>query len=180
MHVEESDVQIFELPFKVQNQDIPDVVGKAMDEWTKEDIAKMEAEANKQIEINFPSYFDEVQKAYYDGEFKRDREEALTFEEVSVEEIMQELLKVTPCEEAGYRDEYLRERLGILISVLEEDPHHKLLSEANLAVISDWSEDASAYLQHTLHSQKLKQVMNISELKLSSSYNFYHTPIAVY
>lgn len=47
MHVEESDVQIFELPFKVQNQDIPDVVGKAMDEWTKEDIAKMEAEANK-------------------------------------------------------------------------------------------------------------------------------------
>jgi hypothetical protein len=55
---------------------------------------------------------------------------------------MQELLKVTPCEEVGYRDEYLRERLGILISALEEDPHHKLLSEANLAVISDWSEDA--------------------------------------
>jgi hypothetical protein len=59
-----------------------------MDEWTKEDIAKMEAEANKQIEINFPSYFDEVQKAYYDGEFKRDREELQTFEEVPVEEIM--------------------------------------------------------------------------------------------
>jgi hypothetical protein len=31
-----------------------------MDEWTKEDVAKLEAEANKQIEINFPSYFEEV------------------------------------------------------------------------------------------------------------------------
>ena len=63
---EEDDVQIIELPFKFKSQDIPDVVGKAMDEWTKEDVAKMEAEANKKIEINFPSYFDEVQKAFYE------------------------------------------------------------------------------------------------------------------
>ena len=47
------------MPFKVQDQ-IPAVVGKAMDEWTKEDVAKMEAEAEKAIETNFPSYFDEV------------------------------------------------------------------------------------------------------------------------
>ena len=31
-----------------------------MDEWTKEDVARMEAEAEKEIEVNFPSYFDEV------------------------------------------------------------------------------------------------------------------------
>ena len=35
-------------------------VGKAMDEWTAQDKAKMEAEAEKEIELNFPSYFDEV------------------------------------------------------------------------------------------------------------------------
>ena len=39
---------------------MPEFVGKAMDEWTKEDVAKMEAEAEKEIEANFPSYFDEV------------------------------------------------------------------------------------------------------------------------
>jgi hypothetical protein len=31
-----------------------------MDEWTKEDVAKMEAKEAKEIEMNFPSYFDEV------------------------------------------------------------------------------------------------------------------------
>jgi hypothetical protein len=47
------------VPFKVKDQ-IPHVVGKAMDEWTKEDVAKMEADAEKAIEDNFPSYYDEV------------------------------------------------------------------------------------------------------------------------
>jgi hypothetical protein len=31
-----------------------------MDEWTKEDVAKMEAAEQKAIELAFPSYFDEV------------------------------------------------------------------------------------------------------------------------
>lgn len=35
----------FEVPFKVRNQDLPEFVGKAMDEWTKEDVARWEAEA---------------------------------------------------------------------------------------------------------------------------------------
>jgi hypothetical protein len=30
-----------------------------MDEWTKEDVAKMEQEAEEEIEANFPSYFNE-------------------------------------------------------------------------------------------------------------------------
>jgi hypothetical protein len=51
MHVEEGDEQIFTLPFKMRHQDIPSVVGKAMDEWTKEDVAKMEKEEAKKIEI---------------------------------------------------------------------------------------------------------------------------------
>jgi hypothetical protein len=35
----------------MRHQDIPSVVGKAMDEWTKEDVAKMEKEEAKKIEI---------------------------------------------------------------------------------------------------------------------------------
>ena len=53
----------------MQTQAIPSVVGKAMDTWTKEDVAKMEAQENKDIEMNFPSYFEEVQKVYYASEF---------------------------------------------------------------------------------------------------------------
>jgi hypothetical protein len=47
-------------------------IGKAMDTWTALDKAKMEAEAEKEIEMNFPSYFDEVQKAYYSGQYVKD------------------------------------------------------------------------------------------------------------
>jgi len=56
----ESGEQVYEVPFKLQNQIIPDFVDKAMDEWTKEDVARMAAEAEQEIETNFPSYFDEV------------------------------------------------------------------------------------------------------------------------
>jgi hypothetical protein len=31
-----------------------------MDEWTDKDKARMEKEAEANIELNFPSYFDEV------------------------------------------------------------------------------------------------------------------------
>ena len=34
---------------------------KAIDERTAKDKQKMEVEAAKEIEINFPSYFDEIQ-----------------------------------------------------------------------------------------------------------------------
>lgn len=36
-----------------------------MDEWTKEDIAKMELAAQKEVENNFPSYFDEIQNNFF-------------------------------------------------------------------------------------------------------------------
>jgi hypothetical protein len=45
-----------------------------MDEWTDKDKARMEKEAEKEIEVNFPSYFDDVHKAYYGGEFHQDRQ----------------------------------------------------------------------------------------------------------
>lgn len=64
--------QVYEIPFKLKNQDLPEFVGKAMDEWTKEDVAKMEAEAAKEIETNFPSYFDEVQQLFFSGELTKD------------------------------------------------------------------------------------------------------------
>lgn len=71
---EEASAERFTLPFNVKDQKMPLIapVGKAMDTWTALDKAKMEAEAEKEIEMNFPSYFDEVQKAYYSGQYIKD------------------------------------------------------------------------------------------------------------
>jgi len=60
MTEEEKHVEMFKLPFKLRTQTIPEITGKAMDEWTEKDKAKMEAQAEAEIELNFPSYFDEV------------------------------------------------------------------------------------------------------------------------
>ena len=60
MTEEEKHIEQFKLPFKIRVQTIPEITGKAMDEWTDKDKAKMEAEANAEIEMNFPSYFDDV------------------------------------------------------------------------------------------------------------------------
>jgi hypothetical protein len=43
---------------------------------------------------------------------------------------------------------------------------------------SDWAEDAIAVLNRNLDERKLKQVMNVADVKLNTSYNFYHSPIA--
>ena len=47
--------------FKIMKQKkcMPNPIGKAMDEWTKEDVARMEKEADEEIEANYPSYFNE-------------------------------------------------------------------------------------------------------------------------
>ena len=98
----------FEVPFKVREQALPDFVGKAMDEWTKEDVARMEAEAEKEIEANFPSYFDEVQQQFFAGElYKRDyTRDAFTGKyhkaSVDIEAVFAEILGVTRPFEPSY------------------------------------------------------------------------------
>ena len=52
--------EMFPTKFKMKDQDLTDLkIGKAMDEWTKEDKARMEREDREEIEANFPSYFGE-------------------------------------------------------------------------------------------------------------------------
>jgi hypothetical protein len=52
--------ELFPTKFKIRDQGLADLkVGKAMDEWTKEDVARMAREDAEEIEANFPSYFGE-------------------------------------------------------------------------------------------------------------------------
>ena len=64
--MDDAEAMIYQLPFKMKVQDIMEN-NKAMDERTKEDKERMEKEALKEIETNFPSYFDEFQKTLFQG-----------------------------------------------------------------------------------------------------------------
>ena len=113
------DEQVFTVPFAVREQAIPSVVGKAMDEWTKEDVAKMEAEAEKEIEENFPSYFDEVQKSFFSGHLAKEGRRSHTYDldralEVDIEQIFAEFMGVTKKEERSYRSLLLKDRLEVV------------------------------------------------------------------
>ena len=84
-----------------------------MDTWTAADKAKMDADAEKEIELNFPSYFDEVQKAYYSGEFMKDQF-VKQHEEVSINDVLAEILEINPTNEPIFRSNYLSERLTVV------------------------------------------------------------------
>lgn len=171
MLAEEASQLKFTLPFNMKQQKLPSApVGKAMDEWTAADKASIEAEAEKEIELNFPSYFDEVQKAYYSGEFVKDQADLKRNEEVSVNDIIGELLELTASTESVFRQQYLNERLTVVESALE-------FAGSTINNYSEWVDDIQALMQHSLHEQKLKQVMNIADVQLANSYNFYHSPI---
>ena len=72
--------------------------------------------------MNFPSYFDEIQTAFYDSQFeKRVRVDQFESTEVEVEEIFDELLQVTNHTETDYRASYLKDRVKIVLHALDED-----------------------------------------------------------
>jgi len=56
--MDKQEAQVYNLPFKMKVQSIMDD-NKAIDELTAKDKERMELEAQREIEINFPSYFDE-------------------------------------------------------------------------------------------------------------------------
>lgn len=98
-----------------------------MDEWTKEDVARMEAEAEKEIEANFPSYFDEVQHQFFAGELsKRDyTRDAFTGKyykaSVDIEAVFAEVLGVTRPFEPSYQLDLQKQRLDIVKLSLQTD-----------------------------------------------------------
>ena len=109
--------------FKIMKQKkcMPNPIGKAMDEWTKEDVARMEKEADEEIEANFPSYFNEFQKELYqaagpdtkiNADMARNLSAKLIYEdEVPIEDIFTEILELKPSAEDQYLEDFLSCRL---------------------------------------------------------------------
>ena len=57
--MDDDEAQVMKLPFKMKNQSIMED-NKALDELTAKDKERMKKEADREIEVNFPSYFDEL------------------------------------------------------------------------------------------------------------------------
>jgi hypothetical protein len=57
---------VYRLPFKMQVQTLLED-NKAIDERTREDVERFEREAKREIETNFPSYYDELQRVMFNG-----------------------------------------------------------------------------------------------------------------
>lgn len=128
----------------------------------------MEAEAEREIELNFPSYFDEVQKAYYSGQYVKDASQELV-SHVSLDEVLAELLGLQDHTESVYRAQFLQDRLQVV--------HESLSLQPTIYEYQDYIDDLQSYMQHQLTEQKLKKVMNIQDVELAASYNFYHSPL---
>lgn len=97
---------------------------KAIDELTAKDKERMEREAAKEIEVNFPSYFDEFQQMLLSmscersGTVGRDLSRAghaeVKHREVPIEKVLSELAEITNAKDDVFRSEFLRERLEIV------------------------------------------------------------------
>ena len=86
----------------------------------------MEAEAEKEIETNFPSYFDEVQQRFFSGELEKDYTRDVNTGKyhkvsVSVETVFAEILGVTKPDEHSYFVDYLKERLDVVKLSMQAD-----------------------------------------------------------
>jgi hypothetical protein len=130
-----------------------------MDEWTKEDVAKMEAEAEKEIETNFPSYFDEVQKSFFSGQYSRDGrrdDDFVRTREIDIEHVFAEFMEVSRKEESSYRTHFLKNRLEVVQLSLESDKFEQFKHQLGYDYLhgvnwdkstpSLWTEDACAFL----------------------------------
>ena len=98
---------------------------KAIDELTQKDKERIEREAENEIEVNFPSYFDELQKQLFSltNDHKgarqgRDLTNMSNIEvkhyEVPVESVFGELIEIQSAYEAVFRSQFLQLRLEVV------------------------------------------------------------------
>ena len=197
--LDDAEAQVLNLPFRMKVQSLMED-NKAIDEMTRKDKEEKQKEDDAEIEVNFPSYFDEFQKNLLNLSsikdkkmyLNRDEKVEVTHREITYDQMLLELCEVNNVEEDSFRSEFLRLRLEIVQMSLEQSetislkgtkhkrPPTVLVSQVQSFTERDhsWMEDAVCCLQDQIEQARLRSVMNISELTLPSTYNFYHDPIA--
>lgn len=197
--MDDEEAQLMVLPFKMKVQSLMED-NKALDEMTAQDKERVKREAEQEIEINFPSYFDELQRQLLSLTAERPgRPEARDLSqadhveaqhrEVPVDRVLTELLTdITNAEEATFRTDFLRLRLEVVQMCIEQ---RELVDVPGgsagirvpelLASFPErdqrWMEDAICCLKDQVKRAQMKSVMNIADLELPAAYNFYHDAI---
>ena len=110
------DEQELKVPFKVNLQQAIIDGSKALDELTLQDKEAMKEEQDREVELAFPSYFDQLQKALVlmdnesPAQIARD-----DLKSVRVEEVFGELCAVDDKGEVSYRTKYLQTRVQTVV-----------------------------------------------------------------
>lgn len=141
-----------------------------MDERTKEDVEKMEREAQLEIERNFPSYFEEFQKTLFSGTFTQQNRDKKEKKEVKIESVISEFLDLDDPKRPEFKKSVIKLRLKLMNDFYKLNKDDKILEERD----NDWMVDAKNYLREETTLSCIPSVMNVSEVKLNESYNFYH------
>jgi hypothetical protein len=182
------DELVYKLPFKLKMQTLFMEGNKAIDERTKEDKEKMEKEALLEIETNFPSYFDEYQRVVFSGvvpnqeseEERSKRKHRDPHAAVKVEKILSEILNLETVSDKR-KDHFKRSIVKLRLKMLEEI-YLVNQTEEDLTIPmhmrdNQWLRDLDNYLREELTRNTLPSVMNVSDVHLSPTYNFYHDPL---
>ena len=163
-----------------------------MDEMTAKDKEEKEKAAQLEIEVNFPSYFDEFQKQLLHLTAERNEDQMRDFHqsthiekqhsEVKIQDIFAELTHLQSKEDEGFRTDILRLRLEVVQMGQEKSSTYKDIKIPELLKSFTerdnlWMEDAICCLDDQIRRSQMKSVMNISELTLPSTFNFYHDSI---
>lgn len=191
MDLEEA--QVLKLPFRMKVQSIMED-NKAIDERTAKDKEEAEKAAALEIEANFPSYFDELSKQLLsiaatepEKEMGEDgRMVSYKPRTVAVDMVLSELVEIEDPSEPVYRTEWLRLRLQCIGMDVERSEALMATGSASSFIRvpealesfaesdKDWMEDAICCLEDQIQQGQRKAVMNISDVQLPQSYNFYH------
>jgi hypothetical protein len=176
---------VYRLPFKMKVQSLMED-NKAIDERTKEDVEKMEKEAKLEIEKNFPSYYDEMQRVMFNGisdeeasrpsRVRREYQES----EVKAESIIEDLLNQSGASlpTAGdLRRSLTKHRLVVLHSLFKSSDSSREGGTNQITSLTSILPDIANYLREELTHSSRPSVMNISQVQLSPTYNFYHDPL---
>lgn len=145
---------VYRLPFKMKVQTLMED-NKAYGDRTKEDVEKMEREAKREIERNFPSYFDQIQRIMFSGiveepEERKKRERKA--EEVKAEAMLEGLLHLTTNylpTPADVRRSLSKHRLKLLHALHSTSTQHQL-THFHMLPSADFLMDVSNYLREDL------------------------------
>lgn len=140
---------VYKLPFKMKMQTLLEN-NKAYGERTKEDIARLDLEAQQEIEANFPTYYDEFQKGLFSGTFTSKDNDLMVKPrkyEIQLETILKDILSIREVNDK-YKHSFVKQRLEIIEEMYKGASLQQSYSDRD----HEWMHDAKNHLRDLIQS----------------------------